>query len=113
MRIRLMALLSIGLASALPAAAQYYAQTNLVSDEPGKAAHVDTHLVNAWGLVAGPTTPWWVANNGTLTSTLYNATGTARTRVAATIAAIVSSVLADVAVRASVRAVSRSVATPP
>ena len=58
MRIRLMALLSIGLASALPAAAQYYAQTNLVSDEPGKAAHVDTHLVNAWGLVAGPTTPW-------------------------------------------------------
>jgi len=81
MRIRLMALLSIGLASALPAAAQYYAQTNLVSDEPGKAAHVDTHLVNAWGLVAGPTTPWWVANNGTLTSTLYNATGTAQTLV--------------------------------
>src|SRR5256885_2942918 len=54
----ILALLSIGLASALPAAAQYYAQTNLVSDEPGKAAHVDTHLVNAWGLVAGPTTPW-------------------------------------------------------
>jgi len=81
MRIRLMALLSIGLASALPAAAQYYAQTNLVSDEPGKAGHVDAHLVNAWGLVAGPTTPWWVANNGTLTSTLYNADGTARTLV--------------------------------
>src|SRR3989449_3473542 len=76
MRIRLMALLSIGLASALPAAAQYYAQTNLVSDEPGKAAHVDAHLVNAWGLVAGPTTPWWVSDNGADLSTLYNAAGT-------------------------------------
>jgi uncharacterized protein (TIGR03118 family) len=31
--------------------------------------------VNAWGLVAGPVTPWWVANNETSTSTLYDGTG--------------------------------------
>jgi uncharacterized protein (TIGR03118 family) len=33
------------------------------------------NLVNAWGLVAGPMTPWWVADNGTGLSTLYNAAG--------------------------------------
>jgi uncharacterized protein (TIGR03118 family) len=34
----------------------------------------DPNLVNGWGLVAGPATPWWVSNNGTDTSTLYNGT---------------------------------------
>src|SRR6266508_2685084 len=28
-------------------------------------------LVNPWGLAAGPTTPAWVANNGTDTATIY------------------------------------------
>jgi uncharacterized protein (TIGR03118 family) len=55
-----------------PAAAQFYAQHNLVSDGAVPADLVDPDLVNAWGLVAGPTTPWWVANNGTNTATLYN-----------------------------------------
>jgi uncharacterized protein (TIGR03118 family) len=63
------------------AAAQYYRQTNLVSDEAGKAQFVDAHLVNAWGLVSSATSPWWVANNGTLTSTLYDGNGVARTLV--------------------------------
>jgi uncharacterized protein (TIGR03118 family) len=48
-----------------------YKLTSLVSDLAGRAANQDSNLVNAWGLVAGPTTPWWVANNGTETSTLY------------------------------------------
>ena len=42
----------------------------------GAAAKVDPNLVNAWGLTAGPTTPWWVADNGTDRSTLYSADGT-------------------------------------
>ncbi len=49
--------------------------TNLVEDQAG-AAQVDPHLVNAWGLVAGPATPWWVNNATTNTSTLYDGTGT-------------------------------------
>ena len=53
-----------------------YQLTRLVSDKPGVAAQVDPNLVNAWGLVAGPATPWWVANNGTDTSTLYDGAGT-------------------------------------
>jgi uncharacterized protein (TIGR03118 family) len=30
--------------------------------------------VNAWGLVSGPTSPWWVSDNGSDSSTLYNGT---------------------------------------
>jgi uncharacterized protein (TIGR03118 family) len=33
---------------------------------------VDPNLVNAWGLVSGPTTPWWISDNGTGRSTLYS-----------------------------------------
>jgi hypothetical protein len=53
-----------------------YMLTNLVGDVAGEAAQIDPHLVNAWGLVAGPSTPWWVANNVTSSSTLYTGTGT-------------------------------------
>src|SRR5207247_4014513 len=52
-----------------------YTSTNLVGDTAGAAAQVDPHLVNAWGLVAGPSTPWWVSNKGTNSSTLYDGTG--------------------------------------
>ena len=47
----------------------------LVSDQPGVAPNTDPNLVNAWGLTSGPTTPWWVADNGTDKSTLYNGGG--------------------------------------
>jgi len=46
--------------------------TNLQSDVPGLAAHTDPDLVNGWGIAALPTSPWWVADNGTHKSTLYN-----------------------------------------
>ena len=53
-----------------------YRLKKLVSDVPGWAPQVDRKLVNAWGLVAGPTSPWWVADNGTNVSTLYAGDGT-------------------------------------
>src|SRR5919201_1833597 len=52
-----------------------YTVTNLVSDGAIPAARTDMHLKNAWGLTALPTSPWWVANNATGTSTLYNGDG--------------------------------------
>jgi len=52
-----------------------YAVTNLISDGFVPAAVTDPNLVNGWGIVAGPTTPWWVADNGTDTSTLYTGAG--------------------------------------
>jgi len=52
-----------------------YTVTKLVGDTAGAAAQVDPNLVNAWGLVAGPATPWWVSDNRTNLSTLYDGTG--------------------------------------
>jgi uncharacterized protein (TIGR03118 family) len=49
--------------------------TNLVSDQAGQAKNQDPNLVNAWGLVAGPMTPWWVADNATNVSTIYDGDG--------------------------------------
>jgi uncharacterized protein (TIGR03118 family) len=64
-------------AKTTPGPSQFYAQHNLVSDGFVPADHINTDVVNAWGLVAGPTTPWWIVDNGTGKSTLYNvATGT-------------------------------------
>src|SRR5689334_9994570 len=51
---------------------QFYAQHNIISDGSIAADHTDTNLVNAWGLVAGPTTPWWISDNGTGKTTLFN-----------------------------------------
>jgi uncharacterized protein (TIGR03118 family) len=67
-----------GVAAAANAREQASAYTvhPLVSDGAAvPAPATDASLVNAWGLVAGPTTPWWSANNGTNTSTLYSGTG--------------------------------------
>jgi uncharacterized protein (TIGR03118 family) len=59
--------------------AQHYIQTNLVSSIPGVGTNptnpLDMDLKNAWGLTRGPATPWWVADNGTGRSTLYNGVG--------------------------------------
>jgi uncharacterized protein (TIGR03118 family) len=54
-----------------------YTVTPLVSDGFLPAAHLDTNLVNAWGLARGPAGPWWVADNGTDRATLYAGDGVA------------------------------------
>jgi uncharacterized protein (TIGR03118 family) len=56
--------------------ANAYTVNPLVSDSSATAAPAtDASLVNGWGLSAGPTTPWWSANNGSNTSTLYSGAG--------------------------------------
>jgi uncharacterized protein (TIGR03118 family) len=55
-----------------------YQVTILVSNEAGEAPVVDPKLVNAWGIAASATSPWWVADNGTGYSTLYTGTGMKR-----------------------------------
>ena len=65
---------ALALASPLGAAERNaYVVTNLVSDSAAvpAAAH-DASLVNGWGLTASSSSPWWVADNGTDVSTLYN-----------------------------------------
>ena len=55
-----------------------YTVTALVSNNGVPGTTVDARLVNAWGLVAGPGTPWWVSDNGADFSTLYFASGVKR-----------------------------------
>ena len=50
-----------------------YVVTNLVSDQNlGPGVLQDAQLVNAWGLTFRGASPFWVANNGSGFSTLYN-----------------------------------------
>jgi uncharacterized protein (TIGR03118 family) len=57
--------------------AQHYTQTNLVADEPSTAtaAHYDANLKNPWGLTRSPGSPWWVGDNNSGLSTLYDGEG--------------------------------------
>src|SRR5689334_12637946 len=55
-----------------PGPSQFYLQHNFISDGFVPADITDANLVNAWGLVSGPTTPWWIADNGTGKTTLFN-----------------------------------------
>src|SRR5262249_34852112 len=50
-------------------------QTNLVSDLPGVAKVTDSHLVNPWGISESGTSAFWISDNGTGVSTLYNGAG--------------------------------------
>jgi uncharacterized protein (TIGR03118 family) len=52
-----------------------YSVTKLVADEQGHAQRRDTALVNAWGLAASPTGPWWTSNEARGSSTLYAGSG--------------------------------------
>jgi|SRR5580704_4218588 uncharacterized protein (TIGR03118 family) len=57
------------------ALAQYYSYDSLVSNIPGKGVHTDTLLANPWGLAYGPGAPFWVSDEASGWSTLYNANG--------------------------------------
>jgi uncharacterized protein (TIGR03118 family) len=76
----LAAVAAVVLAIVVPAGAastNAYVVHNLVSDGFVPADHTDANLVNAWGIVHGPATPWWVADNGTDKSTVYTGAGAA------------------------------------
>src|SRR5438874_8218093 len=74
----------LAMVASTPARAQYQ-QTNLVSDLPSMATNTDTNcggfeaapcLANPWGIVASGTSPFWISDNHTGFSTLYNGAGT-------------------------------------
>src|ERR1043165_2287734 len=72
----LIALSALCFPSRIPAAGQIvssgYIQHNLVSDLPNMAVTTDPNLKNPWGLAFSPTSPFWISDNGTGVSTLYN-----------------------------------------
>src|SRR3954470_22323597 len=66
-RVGVLALAAAGSASS--ARFDRFASRALVSER------TDAQLVNAWGLAASPTGPWWVANEARASSTLYDGLG--------------------------------------
>jgi len=64
-----------GATTAVPAAAaESYTVRYLVSNQPG-AAHRDPHLQNPWGVAFLPDAPFWVGDNNSGVSTLYDGDG--------------------------------------
>jgi uncharacterized protein (TIGR03118 family) len=65
--------------------AQHYIQKDLVSSIPGVGTNpttpLDVQLINAWGLTRSATSPWWLSDNGTGLSTLYNGDGAKQTTI--------------------------------
>ncbi len=76
-KIFLSAIISVAAYAATPSPANSYLIHNLVSDLPDTADFQDPNLVNSWGLATTSTSPFWIGNNGSGTSTLYGTTGTA------------------------------------
>jgi len=54
---------------------QHYTQSNLVSNTSGVAPVTDPQLINPWGLSRSSGSPWWISDNETGLSTLYNGAG--------------------------------------
>jgi uncharacterized protein (TIGR03118 family) len=66
------------LLTAIPAVAfagTSFQQHNLVSDIPGLADQTDPDLVNPWGIAFSATGPFWIANNRSGSTTVYNGSG--------------------------------------
>jgi uncharacterized protein (TIGR03118 family) len=69
--------LSLGLALAAfsSTALAQYKLAKRSSNQSGQAKNTDPLLVNGWGLVYAPGRPFWVSDNGTGWSTLYDGMG--------------------------------------
>jgi uncharacterized protein (TIGR03118 family) len=66
------------LSTSLGVEAQHYKVSHYVADQPGQGQRLDVNLVNPWGLARSETGFWFVANNGSATSTSYDINGTVR-----------------------------------
>jgi uncharacterized protein (TIGR03118 family) len=72
----LTASLALALLSSASVARAQYQVTNLVSNQEKTAKVTDPLIVNAWGLVYPPGGPFWISDNNSGWSTLYDANGT-------------------------------------
>jgi uncharacterized protein (TIGR03118 family) len=67
----LLALLGASPAQATTPTPRFTEVIQVSNQASAHAAVTDGDVVNAWGLALGPTSPLWVANNGTNTATIY------------------------------------------
>ena len=68
-------LMTLAIPSGLLAQQAGYSQTNLVSNVAGVGATTDSQLLNPWGISVLPGQDFWIANNNSGTSTLYDQNG--------------------------------------
>jgi uncharacterized protein (TIGR03118 family) len=63
--------------------AQHYTVTALTADNSSTspAPNIDPNLVNPWGMSRSSGSPWWISDNGTSLSTLYDLTGAPKSLV--------------------------------
>jgi uncharacterized protein (TIGR03118 family) len=74
--LRCTALAALALAAANQvASAQHYNKFNLVANTAGIAPVTDPNLINPWGLSRSTGSPWWISDNGSGLSTLYDGAG--------------------------------------
>lgn len=66
---------AFGLILCIAASAQSYTVSALTSDLSGKANHTDPLLKNAWGLAYAPGGAFWVSDEASGWSTLYDSSG--------------------------------------
>src|SRR5260370_14264894 len=63
--------------------AQHYTRINLVSNTAGVARLTDPQLINPWGMSLGPGSGWWVSDQRTGFSTVYNGAGAKQSLIVA------------------------------
>jgi uncharacterized protein (TIGR03118 family) len=73
LRILASPLLTLSMGAA--ALGQHYSQVNLVANTSGIAPSTDAQLATAWGLARSSSSAWWVSDNNSGVSTLYNGKG--------------------------------------
>src|ERR1700680_4576270 len=78
-------LMTLAIPSGLLAQQGGYSQTNLVSNTAGIATTTDPQLLNPWGISILPGQDFWIANNNSGTSTLYDQNGNKNTALVVTI----------------------------
>src|ERR1700723_1251937 len=78
-------LVTVAMPSGLWAQQAGYSQTNLVSNTASVAKTTDSQLLNPWGISFIPGQDFWIANNKSGTSTLYDDSGNKDTALIVTI----------------------------
>ncbi len=78
-------LITLAMSSGLQAQQAGYSQTNLVSNTAGVATTTDPQLLNPWGISILAGQDFWIANNNSGTSTLYDNQGNKNTALVVTI----------------------------
>src|SRR5580700_1614952 len=78
---------TLGISSSVQAQQTGFMQTNLVSNTAGAATTTDPQLLNPWGISFLPGQDFWISDNNSGTSTLYDNNGNKDTALVVTIPA--------------------------